>query len=403
VTADSSMSRTPVEAALRHLGARRRGDLVEIIEHAIHRPHGRTGTILWPLTAPTSALRDWTPSERAHAVWRVIEEGIVQPQVGPTAQSRRRRVLQAAFRLPDEEISEEWGASLTDRFKQLMKLRAVFNGATTTQPMEIAWKQGVERLAEYVEEQLGALRTPEDWARYRQVRPESVQRKSRPTIFRPPPEGAQKLSVNLQIMTVIMNGRSAVRRISERIISSQDDEGLAYYRTWAFASRSDNQDLTYVPTQALWGCRAQQVVDNGLPMTRLWFPGPLRTGEQAHFVSEAVFEVDDNDSQGWIDVKVDHHGIDPGELCGVLPVSGLTIRIRFDSRCLPSAVWWYAEKDERERYVEPSVGSPHRLDVVYGDVVKMFDQPCQPNGNYGIAYTWFPEEDRAEKKMRGRL
>jgi hypothetical protein len=333
----------------------------------------------------------------------VIEEGIAHPDVSSAVQPRHHRVLQAAFRLPDEEIAEEWGASLTDRFKQLRKLRAVFNGATTTQPMEIAWKQGVERLAEHVEERLDALRTPEDWARYRQVPPESVQRRSRPTVFRPPPEGAQKLSVNLQIMTVVMNGRSAVRRISERIVTSQDDDGLAYYRTWAFASHSDNQDLTYVPTQALWGCRAQQVHDNGLSMTWLWFPGPLQIGEKAHFVSEAVFEVDDNnDPQGWIDVNVDHHGIDPGQLCGVLPVSGLTIRIRFDSRCLPSAVWWYAEQDERERYVEPSVGNPRRLNVVYGDVVKTFDQLCHPTGNYGIAYTWFPEEDRAGKKPRGR-
>ena len=190
---------------------------------------------------------------------------------------------------------------------------------------------------------------------YRPVRPESVQPKSRSTKFRAPPEGAQKLLVNLQIITVIMIGRSAARRISERVITSQDD-GLASYRTWAFASRSEDQDPTYVPTQALWGCRAQQVNDNGLPMTRLWFPGPLRIGEQAHFVAEAVYEVDDSDSQGWINVQVDHHGIDPGRVCGVLPVSGLTIRIRFDSRCLPSAVWWYAEQDERERYVEPPVG-----------------------------------------------
>ena len=193
-----------IESALRHLGARRYGNLVEIIEHAIRRPEGRTGTILRPLTASTSVLREWTPSECARALWRVIEEGIVHPEVGPTAQSRWRRALHAAFRLPDEEVGEEWGASLTERFKQLRALR-LFSDATSTQPMEIAWKRGVERLSVHLEERLDELRTPEDWRRYRQVKPADARPKG-PTIFRQPSEGAQKLFVDLQILTVIMRG-----------------------------------------------------------------------------------------------------------------------------------------------------------------------------------------------------
>jgi hypothetical protein len=51
-------------------------------------------------------------------------------------------------RIPDKEIGEEWGASLTERFRQLKVLRSTFGEVTSTQPMEIAWKRGVERLSE---------------------------------------------------------------------------------------------------------------------------------------------------------------------------------------------------------------------------------------------------------------
>ena len=387
---DSTLTRTPVEAALRNLGARRYGSLVEIIEHAIRRPDGRTGTILKPLTEPTFVMQhDWTAAERAQALWRVIEEGIVAPEVSSMAQSRRRRVLQAAFRLADEDVGEDWGASLADRFKQLAALRSIFNGATTTQPMEMAWKHGVERLAAHLEERFDALRTPEDWARYKQVAVENVKPTRRSTTFRRPSEGAQKLSVNLHILTMLMRAKGVARRFSERLVTSQDDDGLKYFRAWAFTSGSELLGRTYVPTQALWGCRAEQVTENGLPVTQLWFPRPLRIGEQAHFMSEVVYETDESDVQGWADVEIDHYGIDPGELRdGVVPVSGLTIRIRFDPDFLPKAVWWYAEQNDRERYVEPPIGSPRRLDLVGGDVVKTFEQPCQPRESYGIAYSW---------------
>ena len=116
--------------------------------------------------------------------------------------SRRRRVLQAAFRLPDKDIEEPWGASLTERFKQLGAL-AVFSNATSTQPMEIAWKRGVERLADHLERELKELRTPEDWARHRPVRTDDSGF-DESTSFRRPSEGAQKLIVNLHVLTVLM-------------------------------------------------------------------------------------------------------------------------------------------------------------------------------------------------------
>lgn len=370
---------------MRHLGVRRYGRLVELIEHAIRRPDGRTGTILAPLTESTSVLRDWSVADRAQALWAVIEEAIVHPEIGPPAQSRRRRVLQAAFRIPDEEIDGDWKSSLTERFKQLQALH-VFAEATSTQPMEISWKRGVERLAEHLEERLKELQTPEDWVRYKLAESNGARLA---TVFRQPSEGAQKLFMNLYIMTVIMRGRAEARRISERLITSRDDEGLRYYTTYAFSSPDSLRGRTYATTHALWGCRAEQVAADGLPVTRLWFPRPLSAGEQVHFLSEAVHEDPPDSVRGWANVQIDHQGIEPGRLLdGLLPVSGLTIRIRFDGDCLPDAVWWYAEQNEAERYIEPPADSPRRLEVMRGHVTKTFERPCQPREAYGIAYRW---------------
>jgi hypothetical protein len=386
-----------MEIALRHLGGRRHGDLVELLEYAIKRPDDRSGKILAPLTSSTSTLAEWTPLERAQAVWRIIEEGIADPQVSAGAHDRVRRVLQAAFRLPDDDVREAWGSSLTERFKQLRVLRSVFGEATTTQPMEISWKHGVQRLAERVRERLDELRSPDDWAHYRSgpllITGTGRSRAGRrgpgsPVVFRPPSEGAQKLLINFLVVTVTMGGRVPIRRVSERIITAQED-GLAFYTTHAFSSESMIQSRSYVPTRALWGCRAEQVIQNGLQLTRLWFPRPLRAGERAHFVTEAAHEPDEGDQVGWANVEVDHYGIDPGRVHDdVLPVSGLTIRIGFDDRLLPAAAWWYAEQNEQERYSEPPIGSLRRLDISHGNVVKTFEQPCQPRENYGIAYRW---------------
>lgn len=385
---ESNQERTPLEVALRYLGGRRYGDLIELIEYAIKLPGGRAGTILFPLTEPTSFLDDWSAAERAVAVWRVIEECIVAPEVSSTAQSRRRHALSAAFRLPDDDVAVEWGASLTDRFKQLRNL-ATFRDATSTQPMEIAWKHGVVRLTHHLAERLDQLRKPSDWARYRGVPVEVPTPRIEPVPFRQPSEGAQKLIVNLYLLTILMRKRSEVRRIAERLITSQDDDGLRYYAARAFVSASQLQDRDYLPTQALWGCEAEHIEDDGAAITKLWFPRPLKNGEQAYFMSEAIRgEDDDEDDKGWANVDVDHFGIEPGELRGALPVSGLTIRIRFDRRYLPKAVWWYADLNESERYREPPQTSPRRLDVVNGDVVRTFTQPCQPRESYGIAYNW---------------
>jgi hypothetical protein len=393
-----TVERGSVEAALRHLGARRYGSLIGSLEQAIRRPDGQTGTILAPLIAPTSVLADWTPAERAHALCKLIEEGICDPQVGPTAHSRRRRVLQAAFRMPDQDI-KEWGGSLTDRFKQLRISRSPFGDVTSTQPMEIAWKRGVGRLAELLADRLVELRTSEDWTRYK-PQPQRAANHARAAnayraapkahgVFREPSEGAQKLLVNLLVVTVVMEGKDVVRRISERLITSQDPAGLRWYTSRAFSSAKLAQARTYVPAHALWGCRAEDVAEDDVPVTRLHFPNALRAGEQAHFLSETVQPGDPDDPRGWADVNVDSYGIVAGALReDGLPASGLTIRVKFDDHVLPLAVWWYAEMTEQERNLVPLAASPRRLAVVDGSVSKTFEKQCEPREHYGIAFSW---------------
>lgn len=394
-----------MEDALRHLGIQTHGALVEIIKHAIERPRSNTGRWLAPLTRPVAGLGEWTVAERAHALWQIILEGIHNPDVAPTAMSRRRRALHAAFRLPDAEISGPWGASLTDRFKQLKSVRAVFGDPSTTQPMEIAWKNGVGALARYVEDRFDELRAPADWERYR-PEPSDLHRfhegrsdewqtsfdelNGTDTVFRKPSTGAQPVFVNLFITTVFMRRRAVYRRITERLITAKAD-GVRYYTARGLAGKAPR--LTDVPVRALWGCRSEFVEPRQAgrsAVTRLWFPKPLREGEQAHFASEVIDE-NITEERYWVDVDIDHHGIAPGRLLygDRLPVSGLTIRVRFDESSLPEAVWWYAELNERERHDPPPSGDHRYVSVAGNDVQHTFTHlACQPRESYGLAFKW---------------
>jgi hypothetical protein len=368
--------------------------LVDLLRYAIERPTSGTGRALAPITEPLAALAGWTPTERAHALWQLIIQGIRDPDVSPTDLSRRRRALQAAFRLRDRDIRGPWGASLTARFKQLMVLREVFNRPTTTQPMETAWRDGVRLLAAHLEDRLRALAETGGWEQYRPASAEGDAGidplNMKGAIYRRPSKGAQPVFLNLFITTVFMKRRAVYRRITERLLTAQED-GVEYYTARGFAGKPPR--VTYAPVQALWGCRAEYVEPSHPgrpPVTQLWLPAPLRAGEQAHFASEVIDE-SITEERHWIDVDIDHHGIAPGRLLydGRLPVSGLTIRVRFDESELPEAVWWYAELNENERYDRPPPRDPHLLTITGHDVQYTFmDQPCQPRESYGLAFSW---------------
>lgn len=394
----SAAEPSDVESALRHLGRQTHGVLVDLIEHAIDRPHSENGGKLAPLAKPAGILFDWTAAERAGALWRIILEGVEDPDVSGTAESRRRRTLYAAFRLPDKEIPGGWGSSLSERFKQLRVLRKIFNEPTSTQPMEDAWRRGVKALARHLEDKFGVLQTPTDWEPYRQGQGE----RPRPTneapadwllddghtVFRQPSRGAQPVFVNLFVTTVFMRKRAVYRRITERLVTARAD-GVEYYTARGFAGKAPR--LRYVPVLPLWGCRAEFITpERGPAVTRLFFPAPLKEGEQAHFASEVIDE-NVTEERYWIDVDIDHYGIASGRSMygGRLPVSGLTIRVKFDQGYLPEAVWWYAELNESERYDPPPAGDRHLVPFIGNDVQYTFaDQPCQPRESYGLAFKW---------------
>ena len=227
-----------VEAALRHLGTRDHGLPRDLIKYAIDRPQSTTGQWLAPLTRPTAGLAGWTSEQRTSALWQIVQEGIADPDVGPTPQSRRRRALYAAFRLHDADIIQPWGGSLTERFRQLKALKEIFHDPTTTQPMEHAWKRGVKALAEYIERRFDALRTIDDWEQYRQgVQPDAGDQKGLTTAFRRPSAGAQPIFVELFVTTVFMRKRAVYRRITERLVTARADR-VAFYTARGFARRT---------------------------------------------------------------------------------------------------------------------------------------------------------------------
>lgn len=402
----------PVEAALRHLGKAQRGELADLLALAIARPSSTGGQVLAPLLEPTAKL-GWSPQARARAVLRLIEEGVTDHSVGPTLQSRRRRALQAAFRLRDAtietEIGDEWGSSLTERFKQLQKLRGVFNNINTTQPMEVAWSRGVAALDIFLNRRFGELKTADDWVRYldsggsRTRVNELIEQldqaleENDEDEFRAPSTYAQSFFVELFVTNVFMKGRAVHRRITERLVTARDSP-VSYYTARGFAV-GDKVSRKYVPVRALWGCSEELVTvetdhkPKQAPVTRLWFPSPLQPGEHAYFASEATFDVDTggSDDRDWIDVDIDHHGIPRGQLLhgGRLPVQGLTIRVVFDQSYVPDAVWWYAEANENERYIQPAPDDPRILQVVGHAVAHTFSAgPCQPREHYGLSFSW---------------
>lgn len=397
--------RSPIEAALRYLGTRPHGVPVQLLEHAIDRPNSATGRALAPLAEPTAVLQDKTPRDRAIAVWRVIAEGIKDPSVSPTPLSRRRHVLRAAFRLGESETGERWATSLRARYRQLMHLTDVFGTPTTTQPMEMAWTKGVRALAAHLQHEFGRLVTSADWEPYESYTysPLDFHRTShgdstyvqltdeRPD-FREPSGGAQPFFMVRFVTTVLMKKHAVHRRITERLVAAQTDD-VAYYAARA-SSTVRRSERVSVSARALWGCRAEPIQPSrpGEPnVTRLWFPEALHKGQLGHFASETSFQDGVAEERDWVNVSVDHHGIAQGQLTydNLLPVQGLTIRIRFDESFLPAAVWWYAELTELERYERPPATDMHVLPLIGNDVQKTFtEQPCQPRESYGIAFTW---------------
>ncbi|HKN98230.1 MAG TPA: hypothetical protein VJX10_14015 [Pseudonocardiaceae bacterium] len=385
-----------MERALRWMATRKHALPLDLINHALNDPRSDSADYLAPLVAPTESMPGGTTESRALAAWGLVIHGI--DRVGSADDARQQNALFAAFRLRRLPEITTWRSTLEGRFRQLMVLTDVFGDPppSTTTPMHQAWRRGVrEKLAPMLQEQADALtadgsgwaalaeaaRTAEPMAGRRLMATEATNGDHHPS------PGAQPVFLELFVTNVIMKGRAVHRRITERLVTARAD-GVDGYLATSIAGWHRHADD--IPIRPLWGCLVEDPAGRyrDSAITRLIFPRTLSRDEHHYFASEAV---DENLGQDrlWVNVEVDHHGIAPGRLLyGCVPVSGLTIRIRFDGTEVPEACWWYAEQTERERRIRPPDGDPHLLPIVADTVEHTFTERCYPRGNYGISLLW---------------
>lgn len=241
------------------------------------------------------------------------------------------------------------------------------------------WGDGVRLLSRALDERLSHMQKhPDAWRGYFEA----------PT-YRRPSRGAQPLFVECMVTTAYMKRRLVERRLTERLVTARED-GVEYFIARALPESSDVTNS--LPVRPVWGCTAERIPSRpgGPVLTRLRFPKPLQRGQRHYFSSEAIVVDHGQRERLAINVEIDHHGIAPGRrLYDVMPVSGLTIRIRFDPDDPPECVWWYADQTERERYVQPEPGDERLIPLPpQGWIEHTFSEPCQPLANYGISFAW---------------
>lgn len=321
-----------------------------------------------------SMPRDTTIEQRVDALWRLISA-----EVDAIELPNERAALTAALHLDPANREPSIDARLAfarDRGDFGTKSAGRRHGYDALRRW---WGDGIRLLAAEVDARLKQMRVyPENWSTYFAA----------PT-YRRPSKGAQPVFVELFVVTIFMSGRSVERRVTERLVTAREDN-VQFYVARALP---EMDDLTgSVPVRALWGCTEERLpAEPGEPiLTRLWFPAPLRSGERHFFASESVVTDKSLPARRAINVEVDHHGIAPGRrMHDVLPIQGLTIRIRFDRADLPDAVWWYADVTTRERYRPPEPDDDRWVPVTsQGFAEHTFAEPCQPLANYGLAIGW---------------
>lgn len=372
---------SPREAGLRRLAAEG-GDRIDTVLRQAFSDHRVTGSP--KKSADLGALvdglavsmpRGTSASQRAQALWRLIQE-----EVGRVELSDERTALTAALQLDStnrEPSIDKRLAFARDRGDFGTKPSGKQHGYDA---LRTWWGEGVRLLSHAVDERLRRLRRhPDEWGEHFEL--------GEPR-FRKPSSGAQPVFADLFVTTVYMKGRSVRRRVTDRLVTAQED-GVEFYTARALPEM--NEAATAVPVLALWGCRAERLPSSpGEPiLTRLWFPTPLRRGQRHYFSSEA-FAGEGVAERRAINVEVDHHGIAPGRRSyDLMPISGLTIRVSFDIDHLPDAVWWYADVTERERYERPDPGDDRLLALTRdGFAEHTFTEPCQPLANYGVSFSW---------------
>lgn len=371
---------SPREAGLRWLAASAHDRVHTTLVHALQdlqKPAGKTKRLadLRALVAgvPSSMPFRSRIDDRAHALWRLVrsEVDLIETKDEQTA-------LTAALHLDPtnrEPSIDKRLAFARDRGDFGVQRSGKRHGYDALRKW---WGDGVRQLGDRIHERLDYLHHhPHEWREYFTDSAEPR--------FRTPSPGAQPVFAELFVTTVFMSGRLVRRRITERLITAQED-GVAYYMARALPEMDD--PYASVPVRALWGCKAEHLpwIPGQPVLTRLWFPTTLGRGER-HFFSSEALAGNVTAERTAINVEVDHYGIAPGRrLLDAMPISGLTIRIVFDE--IPEVVWWYADATERERYARPSRDDRWLKVSPHGHVEHTFAQACQPLANYGVSIGW---------------
>jgi len=222
-------SPAPREAGLRGLAATGYDRVEAALQHAFHELHRPTD-----LTKKADALRELvagvpqtmpaggTTDQRAKALWRLIQD-----EIRHIHSSDERTALIAAMHLDSANR-----ASSIDKRLAAARDRGDFGAQPSGKPhgydaLRRWWGAGVRMLGEAVDERLDYLRHhPAGWQQY-------FGDTTRP-VYRRASDGAQPVFAELFVTTVFMKGRFVHRRITERVITAQEDH-VQYYTARAFA------------------------------------------------------------------------------------------------------------------------------------------------------------------------
>jgi hypothetical protein len=357
------------EAGLREL-AKGRGPNLRRLENAIVDGEDTTAG-LSELVSGTESMPNATPTQRAQALWSIIEEEI---EKRPREDPKCHAALRAAFRIDAEAYRGAEYDTIEARLKRA-KANGGFGppGQVGQDAHTRAWGNGVFWLARRVEERLRALaRNPLDWQAY-------LSHADTAPLVVPPPPTAQPVRLDQLRATYMMKQRAVDYTIVERLVTAQRD-GVDRYivRAGSPVSRPDRVSIS-----PLLNCRAETV--RSVPDGRggrthevaMLFPDSLRFGEQCFFATQVTQQRNEDPI---VEIQVTSHGIVAG---------GLTMRVQFDEGAYPVAAWWFGDCIDAERLDKPPDGHPRRLAwSKYGFLQHTFAEFCKPLAKYGIGWEW---------------
>jgi hypothetical protein len=366
------------------------------IEHAIEKPDDpRLPASIKELVRGTDVMpADWTQQERAHAFWNLIVDLVEGFDQGHG--SKRQAALRIALMINKTRHDDPEPQLLRRRIEHA-RLNGVFGNPRRVGKDQAAqyWTDGVVDLAIRLDRRVGELgRNPDGWQDYRVGRAGAVrvlQASTRsPDIT--PLVGSAPFYIDRMINTYTMRGRCVGKRTTEMWITSWVD-GLDHYdvRVWSHVGGEP-----VVGVRAWLNCRVGSLRSvaslNRLQILEypVFFPEPLRKGQDHHFAIEVEHLITDDDDTPLVELEVTCQGIAALERTDDgWPTRGLSMRLQFETGAYPAAAWWFAKTSDFKRFDRPPDGDPHRLTwSPHGYLEHSFTASCEPNQRYGLGWAW---------------